>query len=40
VTLLVRDVAAAIGEVLHSEGEIVIVEGDDHSYCLVFTKGE
>jgi tRNA G10 N-methylase Trm11 len=40
VTALVRDVAAAISSALHLEGEIAIVEGDDHSYCLVFRKGD
>jgi SAM-dependent methyltransferase len=46
VTTLAWDVAAAIGEVLHFEGEIVVGCdrpcgcGCDHSYCLVFTKGD
>lgn len=43
VTTLAWDIAAAIGEVLHFEGEIVIGKetpscGYDHSYCLVFNK--
>ncbi len=43
VTTLAFDAAAAVGEVLRFEGEIVILSGGygyDHSYCLVFTKGD
>jgi hypothetical protein len=44
VTTLAWDVAGAIGEVMHFEGEIVIggqgssAYGYDHSYCLVFSS--
>jgi SAM-dependent methyltransferase len=43
VTTLVPDVAAAIGGVLHFEGEIVVTSdgpGDDGYDCLVFSKGD
>jgi tRNA G10 N-methylase Trm11 len=46
ITTLAWDIAAAVGEVLTYEGEIVVVwkpsfgPGYDHSYCLVFRKPE
>ena len=43
VTTLAWDIAKAVSQVLHFEGEVVVnwdeyAYGYDHSYCLVFTK--
>ena len=43
VTTLAWDIAKAVSEVLHFEGEVVVNwdeygSGYDHSYCLIFTK--